>query len=136
MRKTKLHSTFNHYITELSSNPDCPIRPRCKAGSLLQLVYQPEDEDIRKIEEFDERVLRNAMTLKESEEAVELPEWLNEVQGWTDLERRRRRKKKKRKKRKRENGGGGDEGEEDGGSLRKRRRKNGGSNGLDPSPSP
>lgn len=133
MRNTKLHSSFSHYLTGMPTNEDCPIKPRCRAGSLMELVNQPEDEDIRKLEEFDERVLRNALTLKESDELVPLPEWLNDEQAWTTGEKRRRRKKKRRRKRKRNGEGDGENGDE---HRRKRRRKDIGDPNPAPSPSP
>ena len=106
LRQQRLRLSFSHYIADISNNEDFPIRPRCRAGIVMEIAARPVDEDEGKLEDFDERVLHNALTFKESGEPVPLPEWLDEEQPCTDAERRKRRKdrwkKKRKKKRKRE----------------------------------
>lgn len=102
LRSRKMRSSFSHYISEIPTDV-VPLKPRCPAGSLMEVAMQPINEDERRLELFDERVLRNALTLKESSTKVPLPEWLDVEQPWGDEDRKRRKKdrKKKRKKKKR-----------------------------------
>lgn len=100
LRARKLRSSFLHYITELSSDV-VPLKPRCTAGGLKLVALQPVNEDERRLEEFDERVLRNGLALKESgEEKVELPKWLDDEQSWEGEDERKKRRKERRKKKK------------------------------------
>lgn len=112
LRSRKLRSSFSHYISELPTNI-VPLKPRCPAGSLAEIAHQPVNEDERKLEFFDERVLRNALTLKESPDKPKLPDWLDVEQAWGDEDRRKKKrdkkKKKKKKKRKRQAEDGGDD---------------------------
>lgn len=99
LRNRKLRSSFSHYIAEIPTSK-VPLKPRCPAGSLAEIALQPINEDERRLEAFDERVIRNALTLKETGVATKMPSWLEEEQPWEQEERRRRRKDKKKKKRK------------------------------------
>jgi hypothetical protein len=140
LSRNTLRTTFLHYVTDLPVEVDgpragAPIRPRCRAGSLMEIARAPANEDVRVLEEFDERVLRGALTLREGAK-VEMPAWLEVEQKMgvddrrrrKERERERRRKKKKRKsgKRKRDGeeeaatGGDGDGGK---GKKKKKRRK-------------
>lgn len=125
MRSRKLRSSFMHYIAELPTEK-APIKPKCPAGLLSEIAYQPVNEDERTIEEFDERVLRAALSLKEGGESVKLPDWLEEEQPWGDDERRKKKKdkKKKKKKKKRKRGPDDDEGrlDEEERRLKKKRK--------------
>ncbi len=128
LRKRKMRSTFASYVADVPGDV-IPIKVRCPAGSLMEVAMMPVNEDERKLELFDERVLRNALTLKESDEKPKFPDWLNEEVPWPDDEQRKRRKDKKkrrrRKKRKREGTDPGDDDvlDEDERRLRKRRKK-------------
>lgn len=132
LRSAKLRSTFAHYLTDIPV-ADVPVRPRCPAGSLMELALAPANEDERELVPFDERSLRSALVLTEGGPPVPMPEWLSIEQAWDeDDDRRRRRKEKRRKRRKRRRreegeGGGDDEGEGDedgeGGSGKKSRKK-------------
>lgn len=125
LRSRKLRSSFMNYITELPTDK-VPLRPRCPGGLLTMIANQPVNEDERLLEEFDERVLRAALTLKENGEPVKLPAWLDEEQPWGDDERKKKKKdkKKKKKKKKRKRGGDDDDGrlDEDERRLRKKRK--------------
>lgn len=129
MRSRKLRSSFMHYIAELPTEK-APIKPRCPAGQLAEIAYQPVNEDERVIEEFDERVLRAALALKEGGEPLKMPEWLDEEQPWADEDRRKKKKdkdkdkKKKKKKKKRKRSGDDDEGrlDEEERRLKKKRK--------------
>lgn len=125
MRSRKLRSSFMHYIAELPTEK-APIKPRCPAGLLSEVAYQPVNEDERVIEEFDEHVLRTALSLKEGGDPVKLPDWLEEEQPWGDEERRKKKKdkKKKKKKKKRKRGADDDEGrlDEEERRLKKKRK--------------
>lgn len=110
MRSRKLRSSFMHYIAELPTEK-APIKPRCPAGLLSEIAYQPVNEDERAIEEFDERVLRAALSLKEGGESVKMPDWLEEEQPWGDEERRKKKKDKKKKKKKKKRKRGADDDE-------------------------
>lgn len=105
LRSRKLRSSFMFLISEIP-NDVVPLKPRCPAGSLLEIAMQPVNEDERRLELFDERVIRNALTLKETGEPVKMPDWLQVEQPWGDDDKKKRRKdkrkKKKKKKRKRE----------------------------------
>ncbi|KAI0567074.1 hypothetical protein FGB62_4g114 [Gracilaria domingensis] len=105
LRTKKLRSSFMFLINEIPTDV-VPLKPRCPAGSLLEIAMQPVNEDERRLELFDERVIRNALTLKESPDPVKMPEWLHVEQPWGDDDKRRKRrekkKRKKKKKRKRE----------------------------------
>lgn len=125
MRSRKLRSSFMHYITELPTDK-VPLKPRCPAGKLMEIVMQPMDENEVALELFDERILRRALTLREGGGKVQMPEWLDQEQNWGDEERKKRRKdrkkKKKKKKRKRERDGDGD-GKYDDDERRRKKRK-------------
>lgn len=131
LRSRKMRSSFSHYISEIPTDV-VPLKPRCPAGSLIQVAMQPINEDERRLELFDERVLRNSLTLKESSAKVPLPDWLEVEQPWGDEDRKRRRKdrKKKRKKKKRKrnaedaaNADGEDGGKDDEERRLKKKRK-------------
>lgn len=132
MRKRKMRSSFANFIADVASDV-IPIKPRCPRGSLVETARMPVNEDERHIKQFDERVLRNALTLQESAEKPKLPDWLNEEVALPDEEARRKRKekKKRRKKKKRRRDGdrggtpGGEDGslEEDEKRLKKKRKK-------------
>lgn len=115
LRSRKMRSSFSHYIAEMQSEI-VPLKPRCPAGSLAKIAFQPINEDERRLEPFDERVLRNALTLKETEQKPPLPDWLETEQPWGDDDRKKRRrdkkKKKKKRKRKRNHDDGNVEGED------------------------
>lgn len=123
MRKRKIRSTFVNFIADLPKDV-FPFKPRCKAGSLKEVALMPVNEDERQLALFDERVLRNALTLTESTEKPVLPDWLDEEQEMSASEKRKkkdkRRKKKKKQKRKDGKGDGLDDDER---RLRKRRKK-------------
>lgn len=125
LRSRKMRSSFSHYITEIQKE-NVPLKPRCPAGSLAEIALQPINEDERRLELFDDRVLRNALTLKESAEKPPLPDWLDVEQPWGDDDRKKRRKdrrkKRKKKKRKRGHDDGGD-GEDNGRDDDERRAK-------------
>lgn len=131
LRSRKLRSSFTHYIAEIPTNV-VPLKPRCPAGLLAEIARQPVNEDERRLELFDERVLRSALTLKESTEKVKMPTWLEIEQPWgeEDRKKRRRDKKKKKKKKKRKRisedptPGEGDQGkyDEEEKRLRKKRK--------------
>ena len=109
------------YIPEIPTDK-VPLKPKCPAGSLMEIALQPVNEDERVIEPFDERVVRAALTLKEADEKIAMPDWLSIEQTWNGEDERRKRrkdkkKKKKKKKRKRDRDG------EDGGDDDERRRK-------------
>lgn len=119
LAKNTLRSTFLHYLPDLpveldGARPGAPLRPRCRAGSLIEIARAPVNEDVRPLEEFDERVLRDALTMREGPERIPMPAWLDVEQklGEDDrkrrrareLERRRKKKKKRSVKRKRECG--------------------------------
>jgi len=138
MRKRKMRSSFANFIADVASDV-IPIKPRCPRGSLVEIARMPVNEDERHIKQFDERVLRNALTLQESAEKPKLPEWLNEEVALPDEEARRKRKekKKRRKKKKRRRDGersGTPGGEGDGTldddekRLKKKRKKRQGGN--------
>lgn len=114
LRSRKMRSSFSHYIAEIQKE-HVPLKPRCPAGSLAEIAFQPINEDERRLEFFDERVLRNALTLKESDQKPPLPDWLEIEQPWGDDDRKKRkkdkRKKRKKKKRKRNHDDTGGEGE-------------------------
>ncbi len=78
MRKRKMRSSFAYYVADLADDV-IPIKPRCTAGSLVEVAVMPVNEDERKLDLFDKRVLKNALTLKESFHKPKLPDWLNEV---------------------------------------------------------
>lgn len=128
LRRRKVRTTFAQYCSDV---PDVviPIKTRCPAGSLLEVALMPVNEDERKLEPFDERVLRNALTLKESAEKPKLPAWLDEETPWPDDDARRRKKRRKRRRRKRRRDGKLEAGEAEGGlddderRLRKKRKK-------------
>lgn len=127
LRARKLRSSFMQYISELPTDK-VPLKPRCPAGQLMEIAAQPVNEDERRLELFDERVLRKALVLKETGEKVKMPEWLDIEQSWGDDDKRKRRKdrrkKKKKKKRKREreeDGGEGGRGDDDERRRKKRR---------------
>lgn len=129
MRKRKMRSSFVNFIGDVRGDV-IPIKPKCPVGSLMEVARMPVNEDERRIEQFDERVLRNALTLKESTEKPVLPQWLNEEVAPTDDEVRKKRKdKKKRKKKKKRRREGAEGGEGDGSldedekRLKKKRRK-------------
>lgn len=100
LRARKLRTTFAHYLSDIPTDI-MPIRPRCKAGSLMEIAMQPVNEDERKLEEFDERILRAALTLREGGPKLSLPTWLDEEQPLVDDDRKRRRDKRKKKKKRR-----------------------------------
>lgn len=108
LRSRKMRSTFANYITDIPSEK-VPIRPRCAAGSLVEIAMQPANEDVRKLELFDERVLRGALSLKEGGEKPKMPDWLDVEVPMGEDERRaskkrreiRKSKKSDKKKRKR-----------------------------------
>lgn len=100
LRARKLRTTFAHYLSDIPTNI-VPIRPRCKAGSLMEIALQPVNEDERKLEEFDERVLHAALTLREGGPKPSFPAWLDEEQPLGDDDRKKRREKRKKKKKKR-----------------------------------
>lgn len=99
LRGRKLRSSFMFLITEIPTDV-VPLKPRCPAGSLLEIAMQPVNEDERRLELFDERVIRNALTLKEAANPLKMPEWLDIEQPWADEDKRKRRKDKKKKKKK------------------------------------
>lgn len=127
LRRRKVRTTFAQYCADV---PDVviPIKARCPMGSLMEVAMLPVNEDERKLEPFDERVLRNALTLKESAEKPQLPKWLEEETPWPDEDLRRRRKKKKKRRRKRRRDGkaeGAEEAvlDEDERRMKKKRKK-------------
>lgn len=133
LRGTKLRSTFAHYLSDIPV-ADVPLRPRCPAGSLMELALAPANEDERELVPFDERTLRSALVLSEGGPPVPMPEWLSVEQAWDEVDDRRRRRKekrrKRRKRRRREEGdagdgdeGEGDDGEEGGGGKKSRKKK-------------
>jgi hypothetical protein len=116
LRSRKIRTTFSHYISDIPTDI-VPVRPRCRAGSLMEIAMQPVNEDERRLEEFDERILRAALTLREGGPRPELPAWLDEEQPIGDDDRRKRkerRKKKKRRSSKRKRDGEGGDGSVDG----------------------
>lgn len=124
LRSRKLRSSFMNYITELPTDK-VPLKPRCPGGLLTPIANQPVNEDERVLEEFDERVLRAALTLKEDPTAVTMPAWLDEEQPWGDDERKKKKKdKKKKKKKKKRKRGVDDDGrlDEEERRLRKKRK--------------
>lgn len=127
LRSRKMRSSFSHYIAEMQSET-VPLKPRCPAGSLAKIAFQPINEDERRLELFDERVLRNALTLKETEQKPPLPDWLETEQPWGDDDRKKRKrdKKKKKKKRKRKrnqnDAGGNAEGDDEERRAKKKRK--------------
>jgi hypothetical protein len=142
LAKNTLRTTFLHYVTDLPVEPDgaragAPVRPRCRAGALMEIARAPANEDVRELQEFDERVLRDALTMREGPDRIPMPAWLDVEQKVglddrrrrKDRERERRKKKKKRRsvKRKRD---GEDDGavapdavDADGKKKKKKRRK-------------
>lgn len=136
LRGTKLRSTFAHYLSDIPV-ADVPLRPRCPAGSLMELALAPANEDERELVPFDERTLRSALVLSEGGPPVPMPEWLSVEQAWDEVDDRRRRRKekrrKRRKRRRREEGdagdgdeGEGDDGEEGGGGEEKQEEEEAG----------
>lgn len=126
MRHRKIRSSFMHYIAELP-NDNVPLKPRCPGGLLGEIARQPVNEDERALEDFDEQVLRAALTFKETDrDAVKMPEWLDEEQPWGDDERKKKKKdkKKKKKKKKRKRSGDDDDGrlDEEEKRLKKKRK--------------
>lgn len=124
LRARKLRSTFMHYLVELPTDK-VPIKPRCPGGTLGEIARQPINEDERPLEEFDERILRAALTLKETAEPIKFPDWLDEEQPWENDERRKkkREKKKKKKKKKRKRGAEDEEGRHDDDERRMRKKR-------------
>ena len=123
MRKRKMRSSFANFIADVRSDV-IPIKARCPRGSLMDIARMPVNEDERRLEPFDERVLRNALTLKESAEKPKLPEWLNEeVALPDDRDKKKKKRRKKKKKRKRDGAEGDASLDEDERRLRKRRKK-------------
>lgn len=128
MRKRKMRSSFANFVADVRSDV-IPIKARCPKGSLVEIARMPANEDVRRLEPFDERVLRNALTLKESGEKPKLPDWLNEeVPLGEDEQRKKRRDKKKRKKKKKRrregaDGADGEDGLDDDERRLKRKRK-------------
>lgn len=124
LRSRKLRSTFMHYISEMPVDK-VPVKPRCPGGTLGEIARQPINEDERPLDEFEERVLRNALTFKESNEPVKMPEWLEEEQPWENDERRKKKKdkKKKKKKKKRKRGGDDDDARPDDDERRMRKKR-------------
>jgi hypothetical protein len=120
MRARKLKPTFQHYLSNVPTDV-VPIRPRCRAGSLMVIAMQPVNEDERVLEEFDARVLRGALTLHEGSERPALPAWLDEEQPADEDERKKRRERRKKKKKRKEKGGKrkreGEGGEDEGGGV-------------------
>lgn len=122
LRSRKLRSSFSHYISELSTEV-VPLKPRCPAGRLAEIALQPVNEDERRLELFDERVLRNALTLKEGGETPPLPDWLEVEQPWGDDEKRKKRRDKKRKKKRKKRKRNAEGEEEDDEKRAKKKRK-------------
>jgi hypothetical protein len=100
LRSRKIRTTFSHYISDIPTDV-VPVRPRCRAGSLMEIAMQPVNEDERRLEEFDERVLRAALTLREGGPRPALPAWLDEEQPIGDDDRRKRKERRKKKKKRR-----------------------------------
>lgn len=125
LRSRRLRSSFMNYIPELPTDK-VPLKPRCLGGLLMPIARQPVNEDERVLEEFDERVLRAALTLREGGGSVKMPDWLDEEQQWDADERKKKKKdkKKKKKKKKRRRATEDDEGrlDEDERRLRKKRK--------------
>jgi hypothetical protein len=67
----------------------------------MEIAMQPVNEDERRLEEFDERVLRAALTLREGGPRPALPAWLDEEQPIGDDDRRKRKERRKKKKKRR-----------------------------------
>lgn len=122
LRSRKLRSSFSHYISELSTEV-VPLKPRCPAGRLAEIALQPVNEDERRLELFDERVLRNALTLKEGGEKPPLPDWLEVEQPWGDDEKRKKRRDKKRRKKRKKRKRNAEGEEEDDEKRAKKKRK-------------
>lgn len=129
MRRRKIRSSFANYVGGVR-NDVIPIKARCPKGSLMEIARMPVNEDERRLEPFDERVLRNALTLKESDEKPVPPAWLNEEVPLAEDEQRKKRKdKKKRKKKKKRKRDGADAAEgddaldDDERRLKKKRKK-------------
>lgn len=73
----------------------------------MEIVMQPVNEDQRRYDAFDERLLRSALALREndgSDPPVTQPAWLSIEQPWADESERKKRKKAKKKKKRRRNG--------------------------------
>lgn len=125
LAKNTLRTTFLHYVTDLPVELDgaragVPLRPRCRAGSLMEIARAPVNEDVRVLEEFDERVLRDALTMREGPDKIPMPAWLEFEQklGSDDRRRRKERERERRKKKKkRRSGKRKRDGEEDPGAA-------------------
>lgn len=98
LRGRKLRSSFMNYLQELPTDK-VPLKPRSPGGLIVPIARQPVMEDERPLEEFDERVLRAALTLKEGGK-VSMPAWLDEEQHYDADEMKRKKKKDKKKKKK------------------------------------
>ncbi len=123
MRKRKMRSSFANFIADVRSDV-IPIKARCPRGSLMDIARMPVNEDERRLEPFDERVLRTALTLKESVEKPKLPEWLNEeVPLADDRDKKKKKRRKKKKKRKRDGAEGDGSLDDDERRLKKKRKK-------------
>ncbi|CAN8069650.1 unnamed protein product [Agarophyton chilense] len=122
LRNRKLRSSFMFLINEIPTDV-VPLKPRCPAGSLLQVAMQPVNEDERRLELFDERVIRNALTLKETHEPVKMPEWLSVEQPWGESDRRKKRRDKKKKKKKKKRKRDAEEADTIDGTLREDERR-------------
>lgn len=122
MRKRKMRSTFVNFIADLPKDV-FPFKPRCKVGSLREIALMPVNEDVRRLALFDERVLRNALTLTESPEKPALPDWLDEEQEITAEEKRKKKDKRRKKKKQKRKDGKGDGLDDEERRLRKRRKK-------------
>jgi len=103
LRGRKLRSTFSTSVANFSTE-EAPIKARCVGGSLMDVVHQPVNEDVRKYEEFDSRLLRTALVLREEtdpeKKVLEQPEWMSQDMPWGEDGKRKGKKKSKKKKKK------------------------------------
>ena len=117
-----LRSTFLQVLVDVKPGTNAPIKPRCPAGTLLDVVMRRRSERQRledvKVSSLDSRVLEGITNFRADKgNQLPLPSWIQETQPWMDdrRARRKRQKKKKRKRRRRD-------AEEDDGDRRKKRR--------------
>lgn len=138
LANNRLRTTFLHYLGDLPVELDgehtgVPIRPRCRAGSLMAIARAPENEDVQELQPFEDRILRSALTLREGGAKPKMPEWLDEEQplGIDDRKRKKEREKRRRKRKKRsskrkrgaEDGEDGERGDDGGNEEERRKRK-------------
>ncbi|KAA8495968.1 hypothetical protein FVE85_2123 [Porphyridium purpureum] len=123
LRKSALRSTFLQALEDVHPRTDsAPIKPRCRAGPLMELVIQRRQEDVpvpsaaRAIHPFAAELLESVVNFQPGtkDERLELPAWIHEQQPWQDDRKVRRKRQKSKKKRKRKH--------RDDGEGRKRRR--------------